>query len=412
MTVSPQSTVKTARATAVLLALAALLACGRAKESSPEDAAATARDDADLGSDARAGDRDAAPTDAGTAPAHDANLSADGGVSSGGSSDAGGRDAGGLTEAGTAGRQDSLAARVCGDGGGFASPFPAGVNKLSAEAVGAEVYGFIEGPVWIADQGVLLFSDMDMSGPDAQGPSARIRRLRPPATFDVFAPSSNSNGLALSNEGALLAATHDNQGLSSFRLDTGVRTPITVLVDGKHFNSPNDLTVRSDGTVYFTDPDWQLGPRARETGITGVYRVAPPLDLKGANNATLVEGTLLQPNGIALSPDEETLYVGFSGSEIWKYDVASDGTLAGRTKFATIGGSNGSDGMTIDCAGNLYVTSRAVEVFAPSGTKLGEISLAGTPSNVAFGGADRKTLFITGGAHLYAVKMNVPGLPY
>jgi gluconolactonase len=277
--------------------------------------------------------------------------------------------------------------------------------------VGSENFGFIEGPVWLAEQGVLLFSDMDFStSNNPNGPSARIRRLKPPATFDVFVQMANSNGLALDNDGAVLGASHDIQALSRFDVGTGTRTPIAVRVDGKHFNSPNDLTVHESGTVFFTDPRWQLGPRTSETNRTGVYRVDPPLKQSGDNAATLIEGMLDNPNGVALSPDQRTLYVGSGGKEIWKYAIADDGSVGARSMFVADVGN--SDGMAVDCAGNLYVASGTVEVFAPSGMKLGDITLNDTPSNAAFGGSDKKTLYITAGSHLYAIKLAVPGFPY
>lgn len=327
-----------------------------------------------------------------------------------GTSDAAGdqRDATPSTDANTQGSDaGGSRAQICGEGQTFPAPLSAAMQ--TAQPVGDASFGFLEGPVWLADQGVLLFSDMDFSGGDAEGPPSRIRRLTPPATFDVFNPMSNSNGLALTTAGDVLAATHDNQGLSRFDAHSAARTPLSVLAQGKHLNSPNDLTVRSDGTVFFTDPDWQLGPRTNETGITGVYRVDPPLVAGGTNSAVLVEGSLAKPNGIALSPDEQTLYVGSSGNEIWKYRVQADGSLDGRTKFAETGAS---DGMTVDCAGNLYVASGTIEVFSPSGERLGEIMIAGDPTNVAFGGADRKTLYITAGPGLFAIQLSVPGYPY
>ena len=250
---------------------------------------------------------------------------------------------------------------------------------------------------------------MDMGNTGPQGPAARIRRLRAPATFDIFVESSNSNGLALWGD-AVIGATHDPQALSLFDLGSGARTQLAVLADGKHFNSPNDLTVRSDGTIYFTDPDWQkTDSRPSETMKMGVYRLPPPLNVTGPNNALLIEGGLKKPNGIALSPDEHTLYVGSIDSEVWKYVVAADGTVSNRTMFANTGSS---DGMTIDCAGNLYVSSGTVEVFAPDGKKLGDITLGGDPTNVAFGGPDRKTLYITAGSRLFSVRLEVPGFPY
>jgi gluconolactonase len=364
--------------------------------------------DADPGAEeAGAGAEDGGVSSLDAAP--DAQPGQDASGDAAAASDASAGAEGGAAEAGTDAGPRTLRAQVCGDGGGWPAPLPAQMNQRRAQPVGTQSFGFLEGPVWIAEQGVLLFSDMDTSGDDAQGPPARIRRLRPPATYDVFAEASNGNGLALTNDGALLAATHDNQSLSRFDLASSARTPLTVRYEGKRFNSPNDLTVRSDGTVYFTDPMYQIGSRDSETMIMGVYRVPPLLLTSGTNAATLVEGTLDKPNGIALSPDERTLYVGSSGSEIWKYQVAADGSTSGRTKFAEPGSS---DGMTIDCAGNLYVTSGTVEVFAPSGDRLGEVTLGGDPTNVAFGGADRKTLYITAGPRLYSIGLNVPGFPY
>jgi gluconolactonase len=373
-----------------------------------------AQDGADAsGGNASAGGEDGAvEVDArGSLPnaASDAQLgSADAASDAAPVADASAGSEGGAADAATDAGPRTLRAQVCGGGSNWPAPLPA-QNLREAQPVGSQSFSFLEGPVWIAEQGVLLFSDMNFSGDDAQGPPARIRRLRPPASFDVFAEASNGNGLALTNEGLLLAATHDNQGLSLFQLAGGARTPLALRASGKRLNSPNDLTVRSDGTVYVTDPDWQLGPRTNETKVTGVYRVSPPLSGSGSNAAALIDDTLDKPNGIALSPDERTLYVGSFGSEIWKYTIAADGSTSARTKFADTGGS---DGMTIDCAGNVYVTSGTVEVFAPDGEKLGEISLAGEPSNVAFGGADRKTLYITAGPRLYSIRLNVPGFPY
>jgi gluconolactonase len=278
----------------------------------------------------------------------------------------------------------------------------------TAQLVGSTRFGFVEGPVWVAELGVLLFSDMNFSGGNAKGPPSRMRRLKPPTTFDVFVESANSNGLALSLDGGLLAATHDTQSLSAFDVGTGARNDLDIRYQGKHFRSPNDLTVRDDGTVYFTDPDYQLGSRTAELGSAGAYRVAPPL-AGGTRAAELVDGTLQQPNGVALSPDQRTLYLGSSGNEIWKFSVAADGSVSGRSKFAEV---SGSDGMTVDCAGNLYVASGTIEVFAPDGSKLGDISTAENPSNAAFGGADRKTLYITAQTGLYSIALAVPGFPY
>jgi gluconolactonase len=326
------------------------------------------------------------------------------GGGSGTSAPAGGTGASGLgggqPDAGPAPNKP-LAELVCPQGMAFGNPLP-GASPNATPIQGG--FGFIEGPVWLADKGWLLFSDMDFGGGDAMGPKARIRRLAPPSTFDVFVEQGNSNGLALDLDGAVIACTHDLQTLSRYLPANGMRETRQLTYMGKRFNSPNDLTVRSDGIVYFTDPDWQLGPRNNETGMTGVYRVNVD------DSVQLVDGSLQKPNGITLSPDEKTLYVGSAQPEIRKYTVSADGSVGTGTTFASPGGS---DGLTVDCAGNLYVTGgNAVKVYAPSGTMLGTISVASTTSNVAFGGSDRKTLFITAGNTLYSIALQVPGLPY
>lgn len=307
--------------------------------------------------------------------------------------------------------QNPVRARVCGTATSWPQPLPEAMDKRTATRVApGQSFKFIEGPVWIAERGALLFSDLDFGGGDTLGPPSKIWRLTPPGTIDTFVASSNSNGLALMPDGTLLAATHDTRSLSLFDLASGKRTDLTVRFGGKRFSSPNDVTVRSDGTIYFTDPDWQLGPkRTKEIPQTSAYRLKPPVRGGQTLEAVPFEQTLDKPNGIALSPDERTLYLGSAGQEIWKFDVQPDGSLQNKREFAKTGAS---DGLTVDCAGNLYVASGTVEVFAPNGQRLGEIRTNEEPSNVAFGGPDRKTLYITARTGLYAISLNVPGYPY
>lgn len=303
-----------------------------------------------------------------------------------------------------AGPPPTLRSIVCGDRTSWPNPLPpVGMRDATVLKSG---FGFVEGPVWFSGLGLLLFSDMDFGGGDSQGPPAQIRRLLPP-TFDVFKASSGSNGLARWSEGTVLAATHDTRSLSFFDAQSGARSNIAVTYQGKKLNSPNDLTVREDGMVYFTDPNYQLGSRSSETK-TAVYRVKLTRSSTTAS-AILIDDTLNQPNGIALSPDQKTLYVGSAGNDIFKFDVADDGSVSGKTVFASPGAS---DGLTVDCAGNLYVTSGTVEVFAPNGDKLGEIAVGDNPSNVAFGGDEGKTLYITAQDTLYSITLNVSGFPY
>jgi len=246
---------------------------------------------------------------------------------------------------------------------------------------------------------------MDFGGGSALGPPAQIRSLLVSTagdTFDVLVPSSGSNGLALANDGRVLAATHDVQSLSYFDPRTGARTDWPLLVGGLHFNSPNDLVVRGDGNVYFTDPNWQLGSRDSETDVEGFYRVSPGGDV------TRIPISPTRPNGVTLSPDERTLYVGGQSGGIFALPLDTNGAPGTPEPFA----DGSTDGMTVDCAGNVYVTSGDVVVFDPSGTELGRITLDRSPSNVAFGGADARTLFITGGDTLFRIRLNVPGMPY
>jgi len=321
-----------------------------------------------------------------------------------------------LSTAGAAGAEQQPAPRrvyaapaPCVPGEPYGDPLPS-ANVAAARIPGR--FNFLEGPVWIADQGRLLMSDMQAgTGPEGVQPST-IRALTPPERFDVFLASSGSNGLALDVDGTrVLAATHDQRSLSSYDLADGTRNVVAQTFEGRRFNSPNDVTVRGDGTIYFTDPNFQRANRPDEmAGRTGVFRV-------NGDGVFLVDDTVSQPNGVVLSPDGSTLYVGGnSAGKIYKYPVLADGTTGPRTEFASV---SGADGATIDCAGNLYWASYSdgrVHVFAPDGRSLGTVSAGTNTTNAAFGGADGRTLYITSGTWgdfgVYQVQLNVPGWPY
>jgi len=255
-------------------------------------------------------------------------------------------------------------------------------------------------------------SDLGAATGAQQVQPSTIHRLAPPAPAQTFVAASGSNGLALSPDGGqIVAATHDNRTVSAYRLSDGARTVVAADYLGRAFNSPNDVTVRADGVVYFTDPNFQRGRRADAMGgRTGVFRVVN-------GQVTLVDNTVRQPNGIALSPDGHTLYVGAYGeNRIYAYAVQPDGSTGGRTVFATIGSP---DGVTVDCAGNLYWVSHnegRVHVFSPAGAELGTISSGPEATNAAFGGSDRRTLYITAGRTgdygIYRIPLGVPGYPY
>ena len=252
-------------------------------------------------------------------------------------------------------------------------------------------FEFTEGPAWRPDHGDLLFSDI---------PANTIYRYDP-ASGELGAfrsPSRNSNGL-LWRDGKLYAAEHSGRRVS---VSEGDAEPVSVVerFGDARLNSPNDMALAADGTLYFTDPPYGLGETPSEIGACNVYRLQP-----GGELELLVPGDFeARPNGIALSPDERWLYVGYSrAGDVRAYDLAGDAPLAPRP-FAKAAG--GVDGMVVDAAGNLYVTSRAgVEVFAPDGHRWGWIDFPAKPANCTLGGPDGKTLFVTARNGLYSVRL-------
>ncbi|WP_254897311.1 SMP-30/gluconolactonase/LRE family protein [Amycolatopsis sp. Hca4] len=298
----------------------------------------------------------------------------------------------------------------CTPGATYGSPLPG--PSVTARLVRGG-FTFLEGPTWDRRTGTLLLSDMkNPTGPQGVQPSTMLR-YTPPATFETFIADAGSNGLAISADGTrVLAATHDNRTVSAYRLSDRSRTTVAAGYLGRAFNSPNDLTTGQDGTTYFTDPSYQRGNRADEQGgRTSVFRVRDGV-------VGLVDDTLPQPNGVVLSPDGKTLYVGATGADvIMKYTVNADGSTGNRTVFANI---RTPDGATVDCAGNVYWVSNGeglVHVFSPSGAPLGTVSAGRTSTNAAFGGPDGRTLYVTssvsgGGYGLYQVHLGVPGHPY
>jgi gluconolactonase len=258
-------------------------------------------------------------------------------------------------------------------------------------------FQFTEGPVWRANPGILLFSDI---------PADTIYRLDPPGAISVFRgptqPATNANGLNLDPDGRLLACEHSTARVTRF-VD-GTRTEVVADSFGTEtFNSPNDVISRSDGTIYFTDPTYG---GTGTVGFRGVYRVTP------AGAVELVaQYANTQPNGIGLSPDESTLYVvDTTAGVIRSFPVAPDGSTGDETILAETGG--GGDGMAVDVNGNLYVTANAgVLVLRPDGTSWGTLEFPEEPANCVFGGADRRTLYVTARTTLFSVDLAVPGLP-
>jgi gluconolactonase len=277
-------------------------------------------------------------------------------------------------------------------------------------------FGNIEGPVWVDD--ALYVSEMSYMAYDQQNGNvkmSRILKVTPAGLVTIEVADSGSNGLAIEASGNLLAAVHKDGTIKRLTLPGG-SNPTTVVGTfmNARFNSPNDLAVHSaTGTIYFTDPSFQA-PNDTPQAQTRVYRV-PLGGMAEPIPSAAMPDQFGNPNGITLSLAEDFLYVAASVGR--RYPVMADGTLGPGQDYPA---ANGGDGMAIDCAGNLYVTipnSGNVAVFTPSGASIGNITVADVQgvTNVAFGGADHQTLYVTGLGNnkgLFQLTMNLPGRPY
>ncbi len=284
---------------------------------------------------------------------------------------------------------------------------------VPADAVIEELaggFGFTEGPAWIDDDGgFLLFSDI---------PGNRIVKWAPDGTVSDFLNPVyegeheegrlvGSNGITVDPDGNVVFTEHFNGRISRVAAD-GMRSVVVDSYDGGRLNSPNDLDYHSDGSLYFTDPPYGLpSPEAREQDANGIYRLSPDGEL-----ARLAEQT--GPNGIAFSPDESLLYVADSSTQQWMaYPVAEDGTLGEAELLLDASGSEeggAADGLKVDEQGNLWATGPGgVWVIAPDGRHLGTIKPDLVPANVAWGDADRRTLYMTARTGLYRIRVNVAG---
>jgi sugar lactone lactonase YvrE len=260
-------------------------------------------------------------------------------------------------------------------------------------------FEFTEGPLWHPD-GFLLFSDV---------PGNTIYQWQPNNPVEVFRrPSGNANGNTFDRLGRLITAEHSNRRISRTEKDGKVIT-LVEKYQGKRLNSPNDLVVKSDGSIYFTDPPYGIKSAQQELDFSGVYR----LDTEG--NLTLLFSDFVRPNGIAFSPDETKLYVNDSeAGQIRVFDIKPDGTLANGRIFAEQKNPNQPgvpDGMKVDIKGNVYSTGPGgVWVFSPEGNLLGIIQLPEVPANLAWGDRDYQTLYLTARNSLYRVRLKIPGV--
>ena len=269
-----------------------------------------------------------------------------------------------------------------------------------------------EGPVWFDDMRCLLWSDI---------PNQRMMRWVPDGGVSVFrSPSNFSNGNTRDRQGRLVSCEHGPRRVTRTEPDGS----ITILADsfeGKRLNSPNDVVVRSDGTIWFTDPtygilsDYEGYKSDPEQSRRNVYRLDPD-----SGELTAVVGDFLQPNGLAFSVDETRLYIADSGAShdpaaprhIRVFDVVDGRTLTNGRVFCSID-TGIPDGIRVDNQGNLWSSAGdGVHCFSPDATLLGKIKVPQTVANLTFGGPRRNRLFITATRSVYAIYLTTNGAQY
>jgi len=285
--------------------------------------------------------------------------------------------------------------------------------RLNLAAVERLATGFrwCEGPVWFGDGRYLLWSDI---------PNNRIMRWdEETGAASIFRkPSNNANGNTRDRQGRLVTCEHDARRVTRTEYDGS----ITVILDrfeGKPLNSPNDVVVKSDGSIWFTDPPFGIlgnyeGHVAEVELPTNVYRVDGR-----TGKATVVCGEINRPNGLCFAPDESRMYIVESGTvprHIWVYDVTADGTkLANGRIFIDAGPHGTPDGFRCDVDGNLWAGwgmgegHDGVMIFSPAGAPIGRIVLPERCANLCFGGLRRNRLFMAGSQSLYALYVNTQG---
>ena len=267
------------------------------------------------------------------------------------------------------------------------SPVPPGA-KLEKIAVGLSQP---EGPIWIDSLG-LLFSDI--------AANMIYRFSTEDSSLTTFMkPSDSSNGLTLDLQGRLILTQMELRRVSR-REANGTITPLVSTYKGKKFNSPNDVVVKSDSSIFFTDPDFNIpNGESAELSFKGIYRISP------SGGLTLLDSTLDKPNGICFSLDEKKLYVNESAqAKIYVWDVVGD-SITNKKLFYQVPATGYVDGMKIDPQGNIYCSGpNGVWIISSAGTYLDKISME-TPSNCNWGDADRKTLYITAGHSLYRIRL-------
>jgi gluconolactonase len=274
-------------------------------------------------------------------------------------------------------------------------------------------FTFTEGPLW-RPEGLLWFSDVPGNVVRSVTPAGEVKVIIQNAGGTVSAPPGSligPNGMIADKDGAVLLCQHGNRRIVRVGKDMSM-TPYIDKFEGHRLNSPNDLVYRSDGALYFTDPPYGLLKQdddpAKELKFNGVFLYA------GGKLKPIIQD-LTRPNGIALSPDEKTLYVSNSDEKkrFWmRYDVAADGTVSNGRMFYDLAGAQEQgipDGMKVDSQGNIYAAGpEGVWVFSPEGRHLGIIQPGETVANCNWGG-DGKTLYITASTSVYRIRLAISG---
>ncbi|MEM6624198.1 MAG: SMP-30/gluconolactonase/LRE family protein [Pseudomonadota bacterium] len=284
----------------------------------------------------------------------------------------------------------------------------AGIERLGTD------FRWTEGPVWFGDGRYLLFSDIPnnriMRWDEATGQLGEFRK-----------PSNFANGHTRDRQGRLVSCEHGGRRITRTEYD-GAITVLMDSFDGKRLNSPNDLVVKSDGTIWFTDPPFGIsgnyeGHKAEPELGQNVYRLDPE-----TGSATIIADDILGPNGLAFSPDEQILYIvesrGVPNRKILAYDVSGDGASITNKRILIDAGPGGTpDGFRVDIDGNLWCgwgmgdpSLDGVMIFNPDGHPIGRIALPERCANLCFGGRANSRLFMAASQSVYALYLNVPGV--
>lgn len=262
-------------------------------------------------------------------------------------------------------------------------------------------FAFLEGPTWSSQNQVFYFSEMHFERDEGKGPYSNIYQITLPDNISLFKENSGSNGL-LATKNKLIAMNHGIRGVSIL-FSQAKEQPLAEFYQGLKFNSPNDAAISKNETIYFSDPDWQLNGRTPQLEYTGLFAI------KKNGNVKLLDKTLIKPNGVAISPNEKWLYVGDYSHQVYRYEIDENGDIGRREPFIKI---DTPDGITIDCAGNIYVAAHVqgkINIYSEAGQFINSINIGHKVTNMAFGGKDLKTLLITTTQGLYKLKTNIPG---